>query len=95
VWLTPDHLAGEWRAARPPERRYEVYEHSHWITREDWGGYVRHNILRRRVFNLGGEPLDDEYVTENHAVMMYQPFLSADGRKLSKQPDSIIKAGKR
>ncbi|MDD2497625.1 MAG: VanW family protein [Desulfitobacteriaceae bacterium] len=76
VYLTKEHLAGQWRAKKFHEKKYEVYEKSHWITQEDWGGYVRHNILHRKVYNLNHELLDDEYITENHAIMMYQPFLS-------------------
>lgn len=76
VYLTEEHLTGEWRAVKPPEQQYEVYEKSHWITQEDWGGYVRHNILHRKVYKPGTELPDDEYITENHAIMMYQPFLS-------------------
>lgn len=76
VYLTEEHLAGEWRTVKPPKHQYEVYEKSHWITQEDWGGYLRHNILYRKVYNGNHELLTDEYVTENHAIMMYQPFLS-------------------
>jgi vancomycin resistance protein VanW len=75
VYLTPEYLVGEWRTASQPRRIYEVYEKEHWITQEDWGGYVRHNVLHRKVYNLNHELLDDEYITENHAIMMYQPFL--------------------
>ncbi|WP_170949417.1 hypothetical protein [Ureibacillus acetophenoni] len=43
--------------------------------RSNWGSYIRHNKINRRVYNLNGEFLDDEFVTENHALMMYEPFL--------------------
>ena len=42
---------------------------------EYWGGYTRHNILRREVYDMDGNFIDDEYVTDNHAIMMYRPFL--------------------
>jgi vancomycin resistance protein VanW len=75
VYLTDTDLVGEWRSVHPPTRRYEVYEQEHWITPAVWGGYDRHNRLYRRVFSLEGECLDDEFVTENHAIMMYEPLL--------------------
>lgn len=76
VFLTDTHLAGAWRSSQPATRRYEVYEKEHWITGEPWGGYVRHNVIHRAVYSLDGERLDDEFVTENHALMMYEPMLA-------------------
>lgn len=75
VYLTDTHLVGEWRSEAPAITNYEVYERDHLITHEYWGGYVRHNRLNRRVFNLDGVQIDDEFITENHAIMMYEPFL--------------------
>lgn len=77
IYLTDTHLVGEWRAEFPPTRRYEVYEKAHWITQEYWGGYVRHNTIHRKIYNTENELLDDEFVTENHAIMMYEPMLMA------------------
>jgi len=76
IYLTKDNLIGEWRALEIPEHSYEVYEKEHCITQEYWGGYLRHNTIHRRVYNKLLEMIDDEYVTENHAIMMYQPFLT-------------------
>lgn len=81
VYLTDDYLVGEWRTDVKPCHHYEVYEKDHWITQEHWGGYIRHNIIHRKVYNNQGELLDDEYVTENHAIMMYQPFLQEAGNE--------------
>jgi vancomycin resistance protein VanW len=75
--LTDSYLIGEWRAEVPPTRKYEVYEKEHWITQEYWGGYARHNKIHRKAFNLDQELIDDEFITENHAIMMYEPFLEA------------------
>ncbi|WP_066319508.1 VanW family protein [Bacillus sp. FJAT-29814] len=76
VYLTDTHLVGEWRVDVPPIINYEIYEKEHWITQEYWGGYVRHNKIHRKVYNLNQELIDDEYITENHAIMMYEPFLT-------------------
>ena len=76
LWLTESHLVGEWRCNETVDRRYEVYQDYHEISHMPHGGYVRHNTIRRRVYNLDGALIGDELVTENHALMMYQPFLA-------------------
>ncbi|MFT9848816.1 VanW family protein [Aneurinibacillus sp. REN35] len=75
VYVTDTHLVGEWRTENPATRTYEVYEREHRITHEYWGSYVRHNKIHRKVYNLSNELIDDEFVTENHAIMMYEPLL--------------------
>ena len=77
VYLTDTHLVGEWRSDAPALQKYEVYEKEHAITLEMWGGYVRHNKIHRKVFNLQHEQIDDDFISENHAIMMYEPMLSA------------------
>jgi vancomycin resistance protein VanW len=75
VSLTDTELVGRWLCDRPADCRYEVYEESGFIQAEPWGMYTRHNILRRRKLDPDGNVTDDEYVTENHAFMMYAPLL--------------------
>ncbi|WP_248924548.1 VanW family protein [Paenibacillus hamazuiensis] len=77
VFLENGHLAGEWRTVSEPRVSYEIYEKEHRITQEIWGGYVRHNVIHRRIFNHDKDLIGDHYVTENHALMMYQPFLES------------------
>jgi vancomycin resistance protein VanW len=76
VYVTDTHLVGEWRSEHPALYTYEVYEKKHWITQEFWGGYVRHNQLFRKVYAADGELINDEFITENHALMMYEPMLA-------------------
>ncbi|WP_163536248.1 VanW family protein [Gracilibacillus sp. YIM 98692] len=73
--VTENHLVGEWKTLTPETMTYEVYEKEHKITHEHWGSYVRHNTIYRKVFNGQKEMIDDEYITENHALMMYNPLL--------------------
>ena len=40
--------------------------------------YTRHNLIHRRIYGLNGGFVDDEFVVENHAIMMYSPFLPGD-----------------
>ena len=75
LWLTDKELRGEWWAEEPQPLGYEVYEKEHWIQGEPWGGYTRHNVLFRRAFDQSGKQVEDEYMTENHVIMMYSPML--------------------
>ena len=34
-----------------------------------------HNTLFRRVLGMDGAELGEEFITENHAIMMYNPML--------------------
>jgi vancomycin resistance protein VanW len=74
--ITETHLKGAWVSNKPPLYMYEVYEKEHIMQSEYWGGYTRHNILYRKKYDLNGSVVDDEFVVENHAIMMYSPFLS-------------------
>lgn len=75
VYLDDEYLYGEWRSTRELDYSYEVYEKNHIITHEYWGGYIRHNEIARKVYSNDRELILDEYITENNALMMYQPFL--------------------
>ncbi len=83
--LTDTHLTGQWRAELPQPLRYAVYEAEHAMARARPGVYVRQNILRRKAFDLSGQEVDDEFVVENQALMMYPPFLS--DRPTSPEPE--------
>jgi vancomycin resistance protein VanW len=75
VWLDDTNLYGEWRSINSPQYSYEVYESEHSIVHEWWGGYTRHNVLRRKAHNLSYNEVADEFVIDNHAIMMYEPLL--------------------
>lgn len=76
VWLDETDLHGAIRSTATPAFWYEVFEKEHVIRHEPWGGYSRHNHIYRRVFDAAsGQLLREEPVTENHALMMYQPFV--------------------
>lgn len=77
--LTASHLEGQWRSDAPQTCRYEIYEREHEIRGEYWGGFTRHNVIARRVYDLDGNLIGDEPVAENHAVMMYNPMLEGSG----------------
>ena len=75
VWLTKDSLCGNFKANVVPLESYHVYEKNHYMAKEIFGGYSRNNEIYRAVYNMDGEQIADEYVTENHALMMYEPMI--------------------
>lgn len=75
IWITDSELCGCWRTDYKPAETYNVYEKEHYIKRELFGRYSRHNILYRKIYDLHGNEIADEYITENHALMMYEPLL--------------------
>lgn len=75
LYLTDTHLVGEWRVSEPLLYSYQIYEKDHKITPAYWGGYLRQNVIFRKAFNRQGTQVNDEYITENHAIMMYEPLL--------------------
>ncbi len=75
IWLEGDRLEGQWRTTAEPTEQYEVFERDHSIVSNPWGGYVRHNVIWRRVLDGAGQVLREEFVAENNALMMYPPLL--------------------
>ena len=75
VWLTDSELCGCYNVNIRPLESYKVYEKEHYFRKELFGKYSRHNIICRKVYDIQGNEILDEYVTENHALMMYEPFL--------------------
>ena len=75
IWVGENDLEGEWRSEQPCLLKYQIYESEHLINQEWWGGYMRHNVIRRRVMDHHDQIISDEFVTENHAIMMYEPLL--------------------
>ena len=68
-----NELSGAWLSDAEPAHVYELYEKQSAVHLEDWGGHTRHNIIHRRLYDLEGNVVGDEFVAENHAIMMYAP----------------------
>jgi len=77
LWIDDEYLNGELLSDRPLENKYEVFETDHLIKMQPWGGYTRHNRIWKRSTSLVDGMTNEELVTENHAIMMYNPLLSA------------------
>lgn len=77
LWLDDEYLNGELLSDRPTENEYEVFETDHLMKLQPWGGYTRHNRIWKRTTSLIDGMTREDLVTENHAIMMYNPLLSA------------------
>lgn len=77
LWLDDEYLNGEILSDREPEFAYEVFETDHLIKMQPWGGYTRHNRIWQRKTSLIDGMTEERLVTENHAIMMYNPLLTA------------------
>lgn len=75
LWLSGTHLHGAVRCDAPPGVSYEVFETDHIFRYQWWGGYTRHNKIWRTVTDVEGGEKETEFITENHAIMMYEPML--------------------
>jgi vancomycin resistance protein VanW len=70
-------LKGKLLADCKQEYSYLIYEKNHQIRHSYFGAYIRRNEICRKIFDKNEKEICDEYITENHALMMYQPFLEA------------------
>jgi vancomycin resistance protein VanW len=77
LWMDDEYLHGELFSDRPAEFEYEIFETDHLMKLQPWGGYTRHNRILRRTTNLTDGMSHEELITENHAIMMYEPLLTA------------------
>ncbi|WP_159023613.1 VanW family protein [Formosa sp. L2A11] len=75
LWLDKTHLHGELCAKNELEETYKIEERNHHITQEFWGGYSRHNQIVKLTSNTDSET--ETILVENHAIMMYNPFLES------------------
>jgi len=77
LWLDDEYLNGELLSSRPTDHKFEIYETDHLIKMQPWGGYTRHNRIWKRTTSLTDGMTSENLVTENHAIMMYNPLLTA------------------
>lgn len=74
--IKDEYLVGKWLSDKSVEFRYEIFEKDQKIRSEWWGGYTRNNKIFRKIINKRtDEQMREELITENQALMMYEPFL--------------------
>jgi vancomycin resistance protein VanW len=75
LWLDDEFLQGTLHCSQPEANIFEIAETGHCIKHQWWGGYTRHNkIWKNKTCKTTGE-VTSELVTQNHAVMMYEPLI--------------------
>lgn len=88
VTVGKEYLEGELRVSVPLEEKYCVKEKNHHMEPEYWGGYSRHNELYQEVYSPEGELLRTKLLVENHALMMYSPFVDAPPTACANEDES-------
>lgn len=76
LWMDESHLHGQLSCDVNYGSIYRVEERHHRIEQQIWGGYSRHNELYRIRTSSDGN-VTEQLLVENHAIMMYEPFLKA------------------
>jgi len=81
LWIDDEYLNGEITCNADIKTKYEIYETDHLFCHQWWGGYTRHNKIWKKATNLIDNTSTDELVTENHAIMMYNPMLEEKSKE--------------
>lgn len=79
-WLDETHLNGRLSCSRFLDRKFEIEERNHIFQQQNWGGYTRHNQIFQLEYDLEENLLSERLIVENHAIMMYPPFLNEKNR---------------
>jgi vancomycin resistance protein VanW len=73
LYLDETHLNGALLCSESLDASYTLVERNHLMKRQIWGGYSRHNQIVKIVKSQEKET--EELLVENHAIMMYDPFI--------------------
>ena len=74
--INKQYLIGKWLSDTPIKFKYEILEKDHKIKHEWYGGYTRNNkIFRKIIDKSNNKEISEKLITENHAIMMYNPLL--------------------
>jgi len=83
LWLDDEYLNGQLLSENIMETNYRIEERNHIMKQQIWGGYSRHNQIVQIVKDKFGSETE-KLLVENHAVMMYSPFIESDKVKPNK-----------
>ena len=76
LWLDKTHLNGELFSRDKIETKFSIEERNHIMKQQLWGGYSRHNQIYQLV-KKENELINERLIVENHAIMMYTPFIES------------------
>lgn len=74
LWLDETHLHGALYAQKKMNASFKIEERNHIMKQQYWGGYSRHNQIVK-IETTENDEFKETLLVENHAVMMYTPFL--------------------
>lgn len=74
LWLDETHLHGALYSKKALTSTFKIEERNHIMKQQYWGGYSRHNQIVK-IETAKGKQSKETLLVENHAVMMYTPFL--------------------
>ncbi|MFK8046155.1 MAG: VanW family protein [Crocinitomicaceae bacterium] len=80
LWLEKRFLRGSIHTTLPIKMQYVIFEKDHRFELQWWGGYTRHNEIWRKITDNNSGAESEELVTENHAIMMYNPLLTSSNK---------------
>jgi len=75
LFIEWEYLYGKLLSDSPKKYIYEIIEKNHKILHFNKWVYTRHNEIYRKKFNLEKKLLNEEFITENNAFMMYNPII--------------------
>jgi vancomycin resistance protein VanW len=76
--VTDEYLVGKWLSDKDVDVDYDVFEKDSEIKQELFGNYSRNNKIYRKIIDkITRKKVNEEYITENHALMMYNPLLES------------------
>jgi vancomycin resistance protein VanW len=78
LWLDQIYLNGELLSAFPVSEKFRIEERNHQFLQQKWGAYSRHNQIFKITTSEEGTD-SEEILVENHAILMYNPFLTDVG----------------
>lgn len=74
--IKDEYLVGKWLAEKFLKIKYKIIEKDHLIKHEFWGGYTRNNKIFRQIIDKAtNKILNEKCITQNHAIMMYNPLI--------------------
>lgn len=76
LWIDDEYLNGKITCNEDLKTKYEVFETDHNFSLQWWGGYTRHNKIWKRITDISSGNIMDELVSENNAIVMYNPLLN-------------------
>jgi len=81
LWIDKTHLNGTLMSKEKINKEYIIEERNHIMKQQFWGGYSRHNQIVQIEESKGVK--NEKLLVENHAILMYNPFLEANNNNES------------